>query len=346
MNYETFFEHMTNADEQPPAAASRPLQLSDVQETAPEKPKNRLYWATETVAFMSLGSKFTSSLLGVTELSEATSSAVKKTAQELRHNLCQTVLMPAEKSVSELGWKRLVSPSGYNFWQVPDGRQMLSVATTDGSSKIYGKQGLSQTAPVWRDANGSVFRADHVIHPEKYSLPIVLSKSDIASAHTNGALTALESRHFSEITASEKEMQALVDMEKRLERSRYFTPKQFAEYAQLTSVPGGEANQLLHQHQQALKTAKSELLAGADALRGTRRYAVSSFGTLIGTGIVNDGIDQHFFKDAQSSMRTHVIDGVSPLVALTRAHWAGKAATIVGAHFASRHYDADQSKRP
>jgi hypothetical protein len=347
MNFESFWEDVPRSEL--PNNENRLLQLGDVQAPIPSAHKpdpNELNrWAGYFAVYWFAG-RFSESFIQEVKISPDTAEKLKNTAQQSRHAIRSSVLSLSEEALHELGWKRWVTPgSSYTVWQVPKGREMLSVIGTR-SPQLYGRLDLSQTEPIWRNANGSLFYADPALHPSKYRLERMLTSRELASAHANGALNLAECHFFRNITSAEKEMQALLDLEKKLGTgANRLTLKDLAGNRGLSELISVEKH-ILSQHNCALQNAREEVTAGREAYRQYRGYAFTGVGTLIGTKVVNERVDDTFFKGAPLSTRTYLIDGVSPLVALSRAHWAGKTAAIVGGHFASRHYDAKDAKSP
>lgn len=346
MQFELFRDNV--ATPEPEDDPKRPLRLSDVQDPIPKDKETQSNDFQKYATYFSsywLAGRFSESFIKQVEVSPETANALRSSSQEMRNAIRTSMLSPSEHALQELGWKRWVGNSS-QLWQVPKGREMLGIVDAT-SPQIYGKVGLQpQHAPVWRDATGNVFRADPNLHPERYRLERMLTKGELASAQLNGALTTAESHHFRTIDAAQREMQALVDLDKKLSTTgtTRLSLKDLPAERGLCAIHS--INNTLHsQHQHALKIARQEVTAGTEAYRQYRGYAVGGLGTLFGTKVINDRLEA-LFNDAPTSTRTYVIDGLSPLVALSRAHWAGKSVAIVGGHLISRHYDEKDSKKP
>ena len=267
--------------------------------------------------------------------------------------LTHNVLIPTEQAMSRLGWQRVcagassgplnipVFASEQIAWRVPPGREVLFRNGFDAGGNyvevLHGKQGLPAKGALWRNADGYVFHADPVASADLYRLRTELSTAEMRAGTTNGVLTPREIRLVNRLTAAEQEMQRLSYLESQLARNPVMHLRALQPHGSASGTLLGEPS-MVRRHNTALATARREITAQATP------NVWKSAGSLVGSQVLNYHLDREFFRDAPISIRTSVVDGVSPLVVMTRLHWSAKVAVIVGSHVYSRWLDAASRK--
>lgn len=329
-------------------AENRPLRLGDIEDNKklPER-------YTEHSAVVAGGSLL--SLLGLCVnrptppdfmLKPETTAALRTSTHEMRQMLTHNVVIPTEQAMSRLGWQR-VSGSAFEevAWRVPPGREILLRTGFDNSvAGLHGKQGLPSKSSLWRNVDGSVFFANPAHHPSRYKLITELSSTEMRAGTTNGVLTPREGRLVNRLAAAEQELQRLSYLEAQLARNSVVHLQALQPHGSASGTSLGEPS-VVGRHNTVLATARNEMLAPEEAYSKATRNAWKNAGILVCSQVANHHLDREFFHDARISVRTSVIDGASPLIAMTRLHWSAKAAVMVGSHLSSRWFDAEASRK-
>ncbi len=254
-------------------------------------------------------------------LSQQSVSQLRNSITEMRLNLIQSVVIPAEQGMTRLGWQ-VGEP-----WITPRNRHLLAY-----NGQIFGKEGLPRDSDLWRDRHGRLFAA-----PNSFNQTKTVFRSELNTALENGALNPREASLVRNLRQAEQELVRLTALDAALDRNVH----------RLSMFPNANESvfrtqngfNLQNRHNTLLDAARRELTAAELADRQAISNARRGFGTMLAAHVAGKVIDREFFEGTPISFRTGAIDYVSSSIVLSRLHWAGKGAVILGAHVASRLLD-------
>lgn len=267
-------------------------------------------------------------------VSTETTAALRSSAQEMRQILTNESLIPTETQMKKIGWERVAPPAKDVVWKLPPGREVLSRINAYPPA-LFGKPGLIEEN-LWRNTDGTVFHADPNANPKQYKLRTEFSLAEMRLATPN-VFTSEEVKLANRLAETHNEMKQLSNLETKLAQNSVLHLKDLQPH----SIGSYRANR----HNLVLDRARNELIAPAEAYTRATRNAWKSVGSLLGSQVLNYHLDRKFFEDDPISIRTTIVDGASPLVAMTRLHWSAKAAVMVGSHLSSRWLDAYSSRK-
>ncbi|MBY0551364.1 MAG: hypothetical protein K2W95_29050 [Candidatus Obscuribacterales bacterium] len=261
-------------------------------------------------------------------LSQPAIAQLETSIAEMRLSLLQRVTIPAEQGLIRLGWG--VRASG---WALPPNRWILK-----DRGEIFGQQGLRPSSDLWRDKEGRVFGPCGRNGDGSSMRTWCLSSAELKLASRNGALTQREFALVSELGRAEVELSKLNKLDDALKGTSGPHPSDFAPNNSCVFKSRTGADMWVR-HNSALERARGELTAAELAERHALKQPMTGLRVLFGAHATSKIVDDYCFEKTPVSFRTAVVDFGSSSVVLTRLHWAGKAAAIIGSHVASRMID-------
>lgn len=246
-------------------------------------------------------------------------------AGELKNELIPDFIK-AEKTLLKDGWT-LHSVNGERYWSAPEGRAFepsrsggYKVTEVTPASKQFIQEkelGLVNQG----QAPGHFTSSRRPPFPEQ-SLYVKNFEQLRVLANSNG------------------EFERLTNLEKRVYQP--FSPSD-----SLLKPTLYEQHAAKHTYQQfdfALTQARNEVQAQSQVFQKALRESRINIGVLVGSEGVNIAMNNFVFDKTPMSVHSHIVNGASPLVALTRLSWQAKLGLIVGSQLTSRSIDYYQAK--